>query len=72
MLKVDVETRKKHAQASTAKQSFIDDHAVPIPPKERIVPYSDELFEQAAIEWLIETDQVYHLDFEDSVLDFFL
>jgi hypothetical protein len=25
---------------------------------ERIVPYSDKLFRQAAIEWLVATDQV--------------
>jgi hypothetical protein len=56
MLKVDVEARKKEAEASA--QTVIDDHAVPVLPKERVLPYSDELFEQAAIEWLIETDQV--------------
>lgn len=71
MLKNDVEARKKQVQAS-AEQSFIDDHAVPIVPKERAVPYSDELFEQAAIEWLIETDQVRHLNLKDSGLILFV
>ncbi|KAF9065988.1 hypothetical protein BDP27DRAFT_1547634, partial [Rhodocollybia butyracea] len=37
--------------------STINDHASPLPPKAHIIPYSDDLFEEAAIEWLIETDQ---------------
>jgi hypothetical protein len=32
---------------------------VEIPQKERVVPYSDNLFRDAAIEWLVSTDQVH-------------
>ena len=41
--------KKKAAQA----QQTIDVHMT-----ERIIPYSDQLFRKAAIEWLIATDQV--------------
>ncbi|KAE9384379.1 hypothetical protein BT96DRAFT_1098672, partial [Gymnopus androsaceus JB14] len=44
-----------------ASQTVIDDHAVPLPRQEQVIPYSDELFQQAAIEWLIETDQYISL-----------
>ncbi|KAJ3845785.1 hypothetical protein EV368DRAFT_53572, partial [Lentinula lateritia] len=53
MLPVDVAARKK----AEAAQTTINDHAVPLQPKTWVEPYSDELFEQAAIEWLVETDQ---------------
>ncbi|KAE9403020.1 hypothetical protein BT96DRAFT_1083216 [Gymnopus androsaceus JB14] len=48
---------KNGAEAAAASQTVIDDHAVPLPCKEWVVPYLDELFQQVAIEWLIETDQ---------------
>ncbi|KAJ3897414.1 hypothetical protein F5879DRAFT_813971, partial [Lentinula edodes] len=53
MLPVDVAARKK----AEAAQTTINDHAVPLQPRAWVEPYSDELFEQAAIEWLVETDQ---------------
>ncbi|KAE9382730.1 hypothetical protein BT96DRAFT_743779, partial [Gymnopus androsaceus JB14] len=53
----DVKIRKNAAEPAAASQTVIDDHAVPLPRKEWVLPYSDELFQQAAIEWLIETDQ---------------
>lgn len=40
------------------KQSQLDPHLQERVPKTRVVPYSDELFRQAAIEWLVATDQV--------------
>jgi hypothetical protein len=57
MLPDDVKARKAAVEAASASQTIIDEHAVPLPPKEHVVLYSDELFEQAAVEWLIETDQ---------------
>ncbi|KAJ7437945.1 hypothetical protein FB451DRAFT_1060662, partial [Mycena latifolia] len=38
-------------------QPTLDDHLKEIPPKEVIIPYSDEAFREAAIEWLVATDQ---------------
>ncbi|KAF5340819.1 hypothetical protein D9757_009868 [Collybiopsis confluens] len=57
MIPKDTAARKAAKAAATAAQTTIDDHAVPLPPKEYNAPYSHELFEQAALEWLIETDQ---------------
>ncbi|KAF8574103.1 hypothetical protein K439DRAFT_1373364 [Ramaria rubella] len=38
-------------------QSALTDHFGPAPPAEIIIPYSDEQLKQAAMEWLIATDQ---------------
>ncbi|KAG1784395.1 uncharacterized protein HD556DRAFT_1201395, partial [Suillus plorans] len=35
----------------------LDAHLCEPQPKEQIIPYSDAIFCEAAIEWLIETDQ---------------
>jgi hypothetical protein len=40
------------------QQSSLDGHLRKIPQQERVIPYSDKLFREAAIEWLIATDQV--------------
>lgn len=57
MLPADVKERK--AAASTDKaQTQLDPHLKDIPLKEHIIPYSDKIFREAAIEWLISTDQV--------------
>ncbi|KAF9058405.1 hypothetical protein BDP27DRAFT_1241318, partial [Rhodocollybia butyracea] len=57
MIPADTKARKAAALAASASQTLIHDHATPLPPKVHVAPYSDELFEQAALEWLIETDQ---------------
>jgi hypothetical protein len=41
------------------QQSNLDGHLRQIPQQERVIPYSDKLFREAAIEWLIATDQVH-------------
>ncbi|KAF8572865.1 hypothetical protein K439DRAFT_1377228 [Ramaria rubella] len=38
-------------------QSALTDHFGPVPLAEIVIPYSDERFKQAAMEWLIATDQ---------------
>jgi hypothetical protein len=43
------------------QQSNLDGHLRKIPQQERVVPYSDKLFREVAIEWLIATDQVQKL-----------
>jgi len=40
------------------KQTTVDDHFSVQKPNQTPKPYSDSLFEEAAIQWLIETDQV--------------
>ncbi|PCH39211.1 hypothetical protein WOLCODRAFT_85170, partial [Wolfiporia cocos MD-104 SS10] len=40
-------------------QSSLDSHLWERPPlKEHVMPYSDVLFREAAVEWLVVTDQV--------------
>ena len=51
--KVEVE-----AAEATLKQGQLDGHLQEVPHKEWIVPYTDALFCEAAIQWLAATDQV--------------
>lgn len=46
---------RRLSRSSSAVQSSLDVHAKPA---ERTVSYSDTIFKQAALEWLIATDQV--------------
>ena len=52
MLPGDIKARKEHAQQR------IKAHLTERKLDERVIPYSDKLFKQAAIEWLVATDQV--------------
>lgn len=70
-LEVDVAARKAAANDTTKKQkqSTLDPH---LEEKERFVPYTDANFRNAALEWLIKTDQVHiqnhhHLVFSCSL-----
>jgi len=56
MLPKDAKGRREKAAAD--QQSSIDGHLKPRAPNERIVPYTDALFREAAVKWLIGTDQV--------------
>lgn len=51
MLPDDSEKRRKQ----DCTQTVLDSHMQPM---ERTVPYSDEAFKAAGLEWLIQTDQV--------------
>jgi len=51
--------KEQAAAADRSKQSSIEPHLqTGAPPKERVIQYSDTLFRDAAIEWLVATDQV--------------
>ena len=54
------EDSKAHrdAMAEKLKQSQGDNHFTVILEEEKPMPYSDEFFKEAAIQWLIETDKV--------------
>lgn len=59
MLPGDTKERKIAAAAeSKTEQTHVDSHFRTLEPGEKPVPYSDELFQEAAIQWLVETDQV--------------
>ena len=53
------------ATEDCSKQSSFDPH-LEEQPKEKFVPCSDSLFEEAVIEWLIVTDQVNYYLFNIS------
>ena len=46
------------AVAEKLKQLQLNDHFTVIPEEEKPTPYTGEVFKEAAIQWLIETDQV--------------
>jgi hypothetical protein len=54
----------KHAN----NQPRLDPHLREKPQKEKIIPYTDELFRDAAIEWLVSTDQECKANFLNFVL----
>jgi len=58
MLPSDVKERKTATAVTSAEQQNLDNHLREIPPRQRAVTYSDALFRDAAIEWLISTGQV--------------
>jgi hypothetical protein len=48
----------------TMQQLQVNDHFKVVPPEEKPRLYSNELFKEAAIQWLIETDQVSCISFK--------
>ncbi|KAJ6540238.1 hypothetical protein B0H10DRAFT_1719840, partial [Mycena sp. CBHHK59/15] len=49
--------KQKEAVEALQSQLTLDGHLKEMSPKEKIIPYSHEAFQQAAIEWLVATDQ---------------
>ena len=58
MLPEDTKTCRAQTLEENLRQTNVNDHFKPAPKEEKPEPYSDDLFKQAAIEWLIETNQV--------------
>jgi hypothetical protein len=58
MLPEDSKARRAQVLEENLRQTNVNDHFKPAPKEEKPEPFSDELFKQAAIEWLIETNQV--------------
>ena len=58
MIPEDAKARHEEATANAKKQTQVNDHFHQVNPEDKPAPYSDELFKAAAIQWLIETDQV--------------
>lgn len=63
MLPNDSKARRQDAIAKAKEQlqTQINDHFQPVDPEDKPVPYSDGLFKDAAIQWLIETDQASNI-----------
>ena len=58
MLPKDTQECQKMLAATNLQQSAVDDHFELACPEDKPVLYADNLFHEAAIEWLIETNQV--------------
>jgi hypothetical protein len=60
MLPEDSAARKAASLEAVAKvqQGRVDDHFEMVKPGDKPTPYSDSTFRDAAIQWLIQTDQV--------------
>ncbi|KIL57453.1 hypothetical protein M378DRAFT_63818, partial [Amanita muscaria Koide BX008] len=56
MIPEDAKAWRK-AIANTKEQTQVDDHFHHINLEDKPIPYSDETFKEAAIQWLVETDQ---------------
>ena len=67
MLPDDTKARRAKMTEENVRQSHVDEHFKVTTPEDKPQPYSDEIFNQAAREWLIETNQVY---FFSLTLDF--
>jgi hypothetical protein len=65
MLPEDTKQRRA-AFLESLRQTNVTDHFMEAQPEERVPPYTDELFKEAAIQWLVETDQVSHYDLPQS------
>ena len=57
MLPEDTKSRKAEIKEKL-EQTHVNDHFAKVQPEKKPEPYSDELFKEAAIQWLVETDQV--------------
>ena len=57
MLPEDTKSHKDKIKQKL-KQTQVNNHFRKAPPEKKPEPYSDELFKEAAIQWLVETDQV--------------
>jgi hypothetical protein len=58
MLPKDAQERRKSLADTNLRQSAVDDHFKVARPEDKPGLYTDDLFQEAAIEWLIETNQV--------------
>ena len=73
MLPEDAKARCVEAIAKM-EQTQVDDHFHQFSPEDKPTPYSDVVFKEAAIQWLIETDQVYisSIDLSLQVPDWYI
>ncbi|KAF8150423.1 hypothetical protein BJ912DRAFT_869674, partial [Pholiota molesta] len=70
MLPEDTKARKADL-LQKLEQSQVNEHFPKARPEDKPVPYSDELFKEAAVRWLVETDQPIqafeHPSFKDMI-----
>ena len=52
------DTKERREALQSLQQSAVDEHFKSVAPEDKPITYSDEIFKEAAIEWLIEMNQV--------------
>jgi hypothetical protein len=52
------DTKERREALQSLQQSAVDEHFKAVAPEDKLIAYSDEVFKEATIEWLIETNQV--------------
>ena len=57
MIPEDAKAWCQEAIANAMEQTQVEDHFKCVNPEDKPIPYSDGLFKEVAIQWLIETDQ---------------
>lgn len=58
MLPGDAKKRKKAVVDDNLRQTHVKEHFSVAAPEDKPVPFNEATFKQAALEWLIQTDQV--------------
>jgi hypothetical protein len=58
MLPEDTKARREKMTEENVRQSHVEEHFKVATPEDKPLPYSDEIFNEAAREWLMETNQV--------------
>jgi hypothetical protein len=58
MLPNDAKARRRETIEKSMEQSQVSDHFNIVKPEDKPEPYSDNVFKDATIQWLVETDQV--------------
>ena len=61
MILEDAKARRKEATAKAMEQTQVDEHFHRAAPEDKPAPYSDKAFREAALQWLIQTDQVSYI-----------
>ena len=59
---------RRRRDAAADEQTRLDSHLKDLPVKVNVIPYTDDLFRNVAIEWLVSTDQVGGLCQDRSTL----
>lgn len=62
------DARRRRDAAAADEQTRLDPHLKEPPVKVKILPCTDDLFRDVAIEWLVSTDQVSGLCHDRSTL----
>ena len=58
MLPQDAKNRQKSHADQLLQQTSVDKHFKPATAEDKPTPYSDEIFKEVAIKWLIETNWI--------------